>query len=215
MFRGTRTPASPQEKTTGPKTEILYCFLPKRLHHWNRDMFKKSSPYINCFGISWPLVSLCQLQLCRLQRTLNHHMKEIPKCNTHWLVLQPRYRQNKNLGQCSYCLFVILQAYMTPWCNQSGYKFWLIPSHLQALPLQKLSMHDALLQSKFLLIVHDKAFMCDCPITKYILINDATLGYCLIIWNIHNSAPVQSYANKITEFCCISNILPTIHILQH
>ena len=103
---------------------------------------------------------LCQiLQLWRLQktqRTLNH-MKEIPKCSTLLLSVQPKYRYNKNLRQCSYHLFVIVQSHVRPLCNQSVYKFRLIPKHLQALSLQELSKHDALLQSKFLLIVPDKA----------------------------------------------------------
>jgi hypothetical protein len=54
---------------------------------------------------------LCQLlQLWRLQktqRTLNH-MKEIPKCSTLLLIVQSKYRYNKNLGQCSYHLFMIV-----------------------------------------------------------------------------------------------------------
>jgi hypothetical protein len=88
--------------------------------------------------------------------TLNH-MKEIPKCNTLLLIVQPKYRYNKNLGQCSYHLFMIVQSHIAPLCNQSGYKFWLIPSHHQASSLQELSKHDALLQSKFLLKDPDKA----------------------------------------------------------
>jgi hypothetical protein len=119
-----------------PRPEIL--LFTQKLHHWNRNMFKKSPLYINCYGISWPLVlysvNFISYEDSRKQRTLmtQNHMKEIPKCSTLWLVVQPKYRHNKHLGQCSYHLFVIVQSHITPLCNESGHKFWLIPSHHQA-----------------------------------------------------------------------------------
>jgi hypothetical protein len=91
----------------------------QKLHHWNRDMFKKSSLYINCYGISC-LVLCPLLQLWRLKKTHKtlmtlNLMKEIPKCNTLWLAVQPKYRQ------CSYHLFMTVVTHNTIRLQVSAY----------------------------------------------------------------------------------------------